>query len=102
MLKALSNERWNFTTAAHLLNRAGFGGTPEEIDRLVSLGPDGAALRLVDYERIPDSTRNPEWAKPDPQRQERLRQARNRDPQKPHQIFQEERRKQREPLIEVQ
>jgi uncharacterized protein (DUF1800 family) len=101
MLKALSNERWNFTTAAHLLNRAGFGGTPEEIERLVSLGPDGAVLRLVDYEKIPDSTRNPEWAKPDPQRQERLRQARNADPETRRQIVQEERRKQREHLIEL-
>ena len=101
MLKALSNERWSFTTAAHLLNRAGFGGTPEEIDRLVSLGPDGAVLHLVDYEKIPDSTRNPEWAKPDPQREERLRQARNADPEKRRQIIQEERRKQREHLVEL-
>ena len=34
MLKALARKHWDFTTAAHLLNRAGFGGTPKEIDHL--------------------------------------------------------------------
>ena len=33
MLKALDPGRWDFATAAHLLNRAGFGGTPDEIKR---------------------------------------------------------------------
>ena len=38
MLKPLSSEQWNFSTAAHLLNRAGFGGTPDEIQKLADLG----------------------------------------------------------------
>ena len=66
MLKPIGKENWNFTTAAHLLNRAGFGGTPAEIEHLLSLGPEQAVSHLVDYEKIPDSTPNPEWAKPDP------------------------------------
>ena len=41
MLKPLS-EDWNYETAAHLLNRAGFGGPPAEIDRLADLGQDPA------------------------------------------------------------
>jgi hypothetical protein len=28
MMKPLSKDRWDFATAAHLLNRAGFGGPP--------------------------------------------------------------------------
>lgn len=54
--------------AAHLLNRAGFGGTPEEIQKLEALGLDGAVDHLVDFENIPDPTPDPEWAKPDPER----------------------------------
>jgi uncharacterized protein (DUF1800 family) len=36
---------WSRQDAAHLLRRAGFSGTPEQIDRLQALGMDGA----VDY-----------------------------------------------------
>jgi uncharacterized protein (DUF1800 family) len=36
---------WTRDDAAHLLRRAGFGGTPEQIDKLQALGRDGA----VDY-----------------------------------------------------
>ena len=65
MLKPLSKEGWNYETAAHLLNRAGFGGTPEEIARLTDLGHDAALSSLLDYEKIPDPTPNPAWAVPD-------------------------------------
>jgi uncharacterized protein (DUF1800 family) len=34
--------------AEHLLNRAGFGGTPEEVDRLVALGREGAVRALFE------------------------------------------------------
>jgi len=62
MLRPLSGDRWNFTTAAHLLNRAGFGGTPAEIEKLVKLGPEKAVSHLVNFENIPDETADPEWA----------------------------------------
>ncbi len=35
------------TAAEHLLNRAGFGGTPAEIDALAALGRAGAVARIV-------------------------------------------------------
>src|SRR5690349_3846524 len=35
--------------AAHLLNRAGFGGTPEEIERIQKLGPQAAVDHLLDF-----------------------------------------------------
>jgi hypothetical protein len=62
-------------TAAHLLNRAGFGGTPAEIRKLADLGPDKAISSLIDYEYIPDSTPNPDWAKPDPEDVQKRREA---------------------------
>jgi len=68
MLEPLATSRWDYTTAAHLLNRAGFGGTPAEINHLVELGPDQAVASLVDYENIPDPVANPDWAHPDPDR----------------------------------
>ena len=67
MLKPLSSEQWNEDTAAHLLNRAGFGGPPAEIQKLADLGPDKAVSYLLDYENIPDPTPNPDWAKPNPE-----------------------------------
>jgi uncharacterized protein (DUF1800 family) len=75
MLKPLASARWNFDTAAHLLNRAGFGGPPEAVQTLADLGPDQAVAALLDYERIPDPWPNPKWAKPDPERMEQLREA---------------------------
>ena len=43
---------WTRDAAAHLLRRAGFGGTPAEIDDLFARGLVGAVSRLVDYEAI--------------------------------------------------
>jgi len=68
MLNALGASKWDFKTAAHLLNRAGFGGPPADIEKIQKLGPGGAVDSLVDYERVPDETETPEWAKPDPER----------------------------------
>ncbi len=73
MLKALSGHGWNYETAAHLLNRAGFGGPPSEIEKLADLDQDGAISLLLDYEKIPDPTPNPDWAKPDPERMKKIR-----------------------------
>jgi hypothetical protein len=45
---------WNRVKAAHLLNRAGFGGTPEQIARVASMRPEAAVDDLLDYERSPE------------------------------------------------
>jgi len=45
---------WDYAKAAHLLSRAGFGGPPDELQRLVSLGFDAAVDELLNYERTPD------------------------------------------------
>lgn len=44
---------WTYDRAAHLLERAGFGGTPEEIQKLADMTPQEAVDYLVDYEKIP-------------------------------------------------
>jgi len=46
---------WSYDRAAHLLERAGFGGTPEEIGALARLTPEQAVRRLVRYQSIDNS-----------------------------------------------
>src|SRR6202049_4616841 len=41
---------WNYDLAAHLLERAGFSGTPEEIDALAKMTPAQAVARLVRFQ----------------------------------------------------
>ena len=45
----------NFDESAHLLRRAGFGGTPQEIDDLVTRGREGAVDYLINYSQIDNS-----------------------------------------------
>jgi len=45
---------WNYDRAAHLSERAGFGGSPEEIQALAALSPAGAVRRLVYYQKVED------------------------------------------------
>ena len=49
-LAPISSGDWNYNAAAHLLERAGFGGTPEEIDALAGMTPAKAVARLVRFE----------------------------------------------------
>ena len=73
MLKPLSSDHWSYEMAAHLLNRAGFGGPPSDVEKLANLNHDQAVAALLDYELIPDETPDPDWARPDPERLQKLR-----------------------------
>jgi uncharacterized protein (DUF1800 family) len=101
MLKPLNAAKWNFTTAAHLLNRAGFGGPPAEIEKLVEMGPQQVVSWLVDYEKTPDPTADPAWAKPDPARQQRIAAIRSATEEQRKMLQQEEQRMQREHMVEL-
>src|SRR5882757_3492794 len=102
MLKPLSASRWDHATAAHLLNRAGFGGPPADIQNLADLGPEKAVAFLLDYEKIPDPTPNPEWAKPDPERMRKIRDVNQRGtPEEKKQLQKEEQQLQREHMMEL-
>lgn len=46
-LEPLPEQEWTLETARHLLDRAGFGGTPEEIEALAARGLDGAVDWLL-------------------------------------------------------
>ena len=101
MLKPLQKDGWNYETAAHLLNRAGFGGPPEEIARLTDLGHDAALSSLLDFEKIPDPTPNPVWAVPDLGRAERLRAMQSMAPEDRRKAQQAEQRAENQHIIEL-
>lgn len=51
-LSPLAATDWNRERAAHLLERAGFGGTPDEVERFAKLNPQQAVRALVRYQSI--------------------------------------------------
>ena len=58
-LTPLPEGEWNYDRAAHLLTRAGFGGTPAEIQKLADAGLERAVRSLVHYETIPNPRMQP-------------------------------------------
>jgi len=102
MLKSLPTSRWNYQMAAHLLNRAGFGGPPADIQKLADLGLNGAVSSLIDYERIPDSTADPVWALPDPDGNRSYQEAiKNATPDERRQLQQERNKLEAERMLEL-
>jgi len=65
MLSPLTASRWDFDAAAHLLVRAGFGGSPDEIEKIYALGPEKAVDSLINAPLENDFP--PAWARPDDQ-----------------------------------
>jgi uncharacterized protein (DUF1800 family) len=53
-LSPIAAADWNYERAAHLLERAGFGGTPDEIQALAGLAPQDAVRHLVRYQDVKD------------------------------------------------
>ena len=51
-LQPLPTASWNRERAAHLLERAGFGATPSEVNRLAAMTAEQAVRTLVRYESI--------------------------------------------------
>lgn len=54
-LQPLPKESWNRERAAHLLERAGFGATPSEVNRLAAMTAEQAVRSLVRYQSIQQS-----------------------------------------------
>src|SRR5215510_3900007 len=54
-LAPITPRDWTYQRAAHLIERAGFGAAPDEIERLARLTPQQAVDRLVDYETVDNS-----------------------------------------------
>ena len=53
-LKPLPEKLFDYNAAAHLLNRAGFGGTPAQARALADMGLNKAVDQLVKYETQPN------------------------------------------------
>ena len=68
----LPSRKWNQQTAAHLLNRAAFGGTPAEIEATRKKGMAAAVRELVDVSADAARIPPPVWAKPRNIRAERM------------------------------
>jgi uncharacterized protein (DUF1800 family) len=58
-LSAISASDWTAEQARHLVERAGFGATPEEVARLAAMTPERAVSSLVDYDAIDASGLTP-------------------------------------------
>lgn len=56
-LERIPESSWNYDAAAHLLERAGFGGTPQEISELAAMSPADAVQHLVHF--APDTSLPP-------------------------------------------
>ena len=54
-LSAIDPSAWGASQAAHLLERAGFGGTSSHIERLAGMTPEAAVASLVDYAKFDNS-----------------------------------------------
>lgn len=52
-LRAIKPEAFGYEQARHLLWRAGFGGTPAQIQTLVSWGPERSVDYLLDADKVP-------------------------------------------------
>jgi len=64
MIRPLPSSQWTSVQAAHLLNRAGFGGTPAEIEGLRKLGLPGAVESLLAGEEEDDLFPPPQLSEP--------------------------------------
>ena len=58
-LTPITAAEWNYDRAEHLLERAGFGGTPEDVAKLAAMTPEEAVRSLVYYDDIPNDHLQP-------------------------------------------
>src|SRR5215468_5092852 len=52
-LTSIAASDWSYDRAAHLIERAGFGATPEEVARVAAMTPEQAVASLLHYQSIP-------------------------------------------------
>ena len=64
MLTPLAPGSWNYANAAHLLNRAAFGGAPGEIEAAREKGLPTIVSELVDASAGAANLPAPPWAQP--------------------------------------
>lgn len=94
-----AESNWTLSEAAHLLNRAGFGGSPEDIRAFHGLGRRKAVEQLFSAADGPDAFPMPDWATAErsladmrmrmEQRRETMRAARNLSPEEAEKVRRE-------------
>jgi uncharacterized protein (DUF1800 family) len=104
MLKPVSAKQWGFEAAAHLLNRAAFGGTPTEIESLARLSPSEAIDRILSPadQRAADPLPPPDWARPDPDRPRKLKEFREATPEVRRELAKARQKEERTRFLELQ
>ena len=60
-----AEKSWTIFEAAHLLNRAGFGGNPGEIKKFHALGREAAVESLISPDEPLDAFPLPAWSRPE-------------------------------------
>ena len=58
-LTPITTADWSYDRAEHLLGRAGFSGTPEEIQKLADMTPEQAVRSLVYYDDFSNTHLSP-------------------------------------------
>jgi len=58
-LSPIAASEWNGDRAAHLIERAGFGATPDDVARLAAMTPKQAVSSMVDYDAIDNRALKP-------------------------------------------
>ena len=102
MLAELPASRWNPAAATHLLNRAGFGGTADEVSELARKPAREAVRSLVAKGTAVNPQKPPSWAHPDPDRAARLKAFREASPQERERLQREQRQTQRARMVELE
>lgn len=99
MLKKLSTKDWNYETAAHLLNRAGFGGNPAQIEALRRRGLAGAVNHLLAFSNR--TVPRPAFVKPGVEKKPDRKRFKKLSPEQRKKIRKAERLKNRSQLQEL-
>ncbi len=57
-----ASDPWDRAKAAHLLNRAGFGGRPDEVERFTRMELDAAVDDVMNFGRTPEASPAPDFS----------------------------------------
>jgi uncharacterized protein (DUF1800 family) len=101
MLEPLPRRQWNRVAAAHLLNRAGFGATPAEIEAAAQRPHAEVVAGLVDYPRADGDFQPPSWYSEDAKARPDRRDLRRLPEEERRKMQQESRRQQQDWLKEL-
>lgn len=100
MLEKLDAAGWQKRHARHLLNRAGFGGSPAEVDALHRMGVEQAVVSLTYFDSGGWEMPKPDWAVYEDPR-ERFWEMREGDDEERRAQIKEYQRKQRSNLMDL-